>query len=61
MISSLNPTLVVNYVTLGRDKEARAAAEDVFTLDPKFSAQRYASRLPYKGPALAAQVLERLR
>jgi adenylate cyclase len=53
--------LVMNYVALGRDKEARAAAEDLLRIDSKFSAQRYTRGFPYKDPALAAQVLELMR
>ena len=53
--------LVMNYVALGRDKEARAAAEDLLRIDSKFSAQRYTRGFPYKAPALAAQVLEMMR
>jgi len=49
------------YTAWGRDEEARAAAQDVLRIDPKFSAQRYARMLPYKDPALNAGVLERLR
>jgi hypothetical protein len=46
------------YAALGYKEEARALVQDVFCIDPKFSAQRYARALPYKDPALAAQVLE---
>jgi len=53
--------LVMNYVALGRDKEAGAAAEDLLRIDSKFSAQRYTRGFPYKDPALAAQVLELMR
>ncbi len=48
-------------IALGRDDEARAAAQELLRIDPKFSAQRYAKGLPYKDPALNAAVLERLR
>ena len=53
--------LAFNYAAWGRDEEARAAAQDVLRIDPKFSAQRYARAFPYKDPALAAQVLELMR
>ncbi len=53
--------LATNYAALGRDEEARAAAQDVLRIDPKFSAQRYTNAMPYKDPALTAQALERMR
>jgi adenylate cyclase len=49
------------YVALGREEEARAAAQEVLRIDPKFSSQRWAKMLPYKDPALNARSLERLR
>ena len=53
--------LAFNYAAWGRDEEARAAAQDVLRIDPKFSAQRYARAFPYKDPALSARVLELMR
>ena len=53
--------LAFNYAAWGRDEEARAAAQDVLRIDPKFSAQRYARAFPYRDPALATQVLELMR
>lgn len=53
--------LASNYAAWGRDEEARAAAQEVLRIDPKFSAQRYARTFPYKDPALAAHVLELMR
>jgi hypothetical protein len=46
------------YPALGHKEEARASVQDVFWIDPKLSAQRYARGFPYKDRALAAQVLE---
>ena len=54
-------SLAIIYAAWGRDKEARAAAEALLRIDPKFSAQRYARSLPYKDPALTAQALELMR
>jgi adenylate cyclase len=49
------------YAAWGHDEEARAAAQGVLRIDPKFSAQRYARAFPYKDPALSARVLELMR
>ena len=49
------------YTALGREEDARAAAQEVLRIDPKFSAQRYVRMLPYKDPAINVRVLERLR
>jgi len=49
------------YTALGREEDARAAAQEVLRIDPKFSAQRYVRMLPYKDPAINGRVLERLR
>jgi tetratricopeptide (TPR) repeat protein len=54
-------TLATIYAAWGRDDEARTTAKDLLRIDPKFSAQRYARMLPYKDPALTAQVSELLR
>jgi len=43
---------------LNRDEEARASLQDVFSIDPKFYAERYARSQPYKDPAKAKHVLE---
>jgi tetratricopeptide (TPR) repeat protein len=53
--------LVMAYMAWGRDDEARAAAQDLLRIDPKFSAQRYAQSLSFKDPALTAQALELMR
>lgn len=53
--------LALYYTALGRDEEARAAAQELLRINPKFSAQQYTKMLPYKDPALNARVLERLR
>jgi adenylate cyclase len=53
--------LACNYAAWGHDEEARAAAQGVLRIDPKFSAQRYARAFPYKDPAQSARVLELMR
>jgi len=53
--------LAIIYGEWGRDEDARAAAQDLHHLAPKFSAQRYVRLLPYKDPALNARILENLR
>jgi hypothetical protein len=49
------------YSALGRDEEARVVAQDLLHIDPKFLAQRLARRMPFKDPALSAQILELMR
>ena len=53
--------LAMNHAALGQEDEARAAAQELLRIDPKFSAKRYARAFPYKDPALATQVLELMR
>nr|NIS70421.1 tetratricopeptide repeat protein [Pseudomonadota bacterium] len=53
--------LVMAYSALGRDKEARAVAQDLLQIDPKFSARRLARSMPFKDPAFSAQLLELMR
>ena len=58
---SIAVLLVVNYAAMGRDDEARAAAQGLLRIDPKFSAQRYARLFAYKDSNLTAQGLELMR
>lgn len=53
--------LAMIYAAWGRGEEASKAAQDVFRIDPKFSAQRYVKTMPYKDPSLAKQALELMR
>ena len=53
--------LVQTYAEWGRDEEARAAAQDLLRLDPKFSAVRRAKSLPFKDLTLQTHCLELLR
>ena len=50
--------IVMAYSALGREEEARAVAQDLLRIDPKFSAQRLARTMPFKDPSLSAQSLE---
>jgi hypothetical protein len=44
---NLSP-ITCGYGSLGREEEARAAAAEVLRIDPKFSVEHFAKRLPYK-------------
>jgi len=50
--------LAIAYMALGREEEARKAAQELLRIDPKFSAQRFAQMQPAKDPTVAAQALE---
>lgn len=52
---------VMTYMAWGYEEEARAAAQDLLSLDPKFSIQRHAQLITYKDPALTEQALELIR
>ncbi|OGP90490.1 MAG: hypothetical protein A2157_12690 [Deltaproteobacteria bacterium RBG_16_47_11] len=52
--------MTVSYIRLGLEKEARAAAAQILTIDPKFSLERYAKILPFPQP-VADLVIEDLR
>ncbi len=53
--------LVQIYGDWGHDEGARAAAQDLLRIDPKFSAERRARSLPFKDPALQAHYLKLMR
>jgi adenylate cyclase len=40
--------MVATYISLGREEEARAEAQEVLRIDPKFSLANWAKRLPFK-------------
>ena len=40
--------LIFTYAEMGKEDEARAAAEELIKINPKFSAEKYAKVLPYK-------------
>jgi len=50
--------LAMAYMALGREEEARNAAQDLLRIDPKFSAQKFAQTQTAKDPTVAAQALE---
>jgi adenylate cyclase len=43
--------LIASYIGLGREKEARAEAPELLRINPKFSADHYSKRIPYKNQA----------
>jgi adenylate cyclase len=49
------------YALMGREKEARAEAAEVLRIDPKFSVESYARRLPYKDQKLIDDEVSALR
>jgi adenylate cyclase len=64
---SRTPNNVLAYARLvwalsasGRDEEAKAAAQSVLRIDPKFSAKRLASSLSFKDPSVAPSYLEHM-
>ncbi len=53
--------LVVTYSMMGREKEARAEAEEVIRINPKFSVDRSAKISPWKDQSLTDKYLNALR
>jgi adenylate cyclase len=53
--------LAASYVSLGREPEATAAAEQVLRINPKFSLESYAKTLPYKNKADIERYVAALR
>jgi TolB-like protein/class 3 adenylate cyclase/Flp pilus assembly protein TadD len=53
--------LTASYSLLGREEEARAEAAEVLRLNPKFSVEKYAKRLPFKNQALTERYVGALR
>jgi adenylate cyclase len=53
--------LVSTYALMGREKEAHAEAAEVMRIDPKFSLESYARRLPYKDQKNIDDVVSALR
>ncbi|MCG6973829.1 MAG: tetratricopeptide repeat protein, partial [Desulfobacterales bacterium] len=45
--------LAATYVFAGREEDAHREAEDVMRIDPKFSLDRYAKRIPYRKELVA--------
>jgi hypothetical protein len=52
--------LVISYIRLGREEEARAAAAEILRINPKWSLERYAKITPFT-QSLAGQMIEDLR
>jgi adenylate cyclase len=44
-------TLIVSYIALGREKEARAMAAELLRINPNFSVDQFVMRIPYKNQA----------
>ena len=53
--------LATGYIMVGREEEARAEAEEVLRIDPKFSLEYYANTLPYKSQADTELIIDALR
>jgi tetratricopeptide (TPR) repeat protein len=53
--------LGTTYSLMGRDKEARAEAEEVLRINPKFSLDHFAKTLPYKDKSENDKVVNALR
>jgi tetratricopeptide (TPR) repeat protein len=53
--------LATAYSSLGRIEKSRIAAQEVLRINPKFSVDRYTSKLPYKNSEDLNQVVAALR
>jgi adenylate cyclase len=53
--------LAATYSMMGREQEARAEAAEVLRINPKFSLDSYAKRLPYKDQSQADKLIDALR
>jgi tetratricopeptide (TPR) repeat protein len=58
MISYINLTSALSKA--GRYEEARAAATEVLKINPKFSLEQYARRLPYKDQSYTDRTIDAL-
>jgi adenylate cyclase len=65
---SIEPTFLMAHASLaatytldGREREARAEAEEVLRIDPKFSLERYTKMLPFKDQAESDRLVAALR
>jgi len=54
-------SLTSTYALMGREKEAYAEAAEVMRIDPKFSAESFARRLPYKDQKVIDDLVSALR
>jgi adenylate cyclase len=53
--------LGATYSLMGREKEARAEAEEVLRINPKFSLDYYAKTLPYKDQSEKDKIIDAMR
>jgi adenylate cyclase len=53
--------LLTTYSLMGRDKEARAEAEEVLRINPKFSLDYYAKTVPLKDRSQIDKVVNAMR
>jgi adenylate cyclase len=53
--------LASTYAQMGREKEARAEAAEVMRIDPKFSLESYARRIPFKDQKATDDYVSALR
>jgi adenylate cyclase len=53
--------LAATYSLMGREKEARAEADEVLKINPKFSLDNYAKLIPYKDQSDVDQYINALR
>jgi hypothetical protein len=53
--------LVSTYSMIGRENEARAEADEILRLNPKFSVETYGRRLPYKDQKVIDDLVSTLR
>ncbi len=53
-------TIIRPYLYTGREDEARAAAQRVLQINPKFSVEDWVSKMPYKEPGYPEKVAEAL-
>jgi adenylate cyclase len=49
-------TLVISYIRLGREEEAKAAAAEILRINPKWSLDRYAKNAPYTQPQIERNI-----
>jgi tetratricopeptide (TPR) repeat protein len=53
--------LTAAYSLANRDDEARKQAEEVLRIEPNFSAENFADRVPYKNQSDTDRILDALR
>lgn len=49
------------YSACGEEKKARKTAKELLRINPKFSAESFGKKLPYKNPQDKVPVIEALR